>query len=470
MNEDDLLAAEPRDGSFSLEISPEAMFAWLDLLPADGGRPLTADEIFMALAQAGVVFGIDEAAVNAACRSTESVRVALASGVAVEHGEDSRFELLVAEARDRVPQIDENGLVNLRELGEIPLVVADQALMRRIRPTNGSPGRNVRGEPIAPVPGGALAFAENLVGAYVASDDVDLLRAEFAGQPVRCDNGVMVEHVLRMRDVNVASGNISFNGSVHVSGEVLPGMKVHATGDILVTGVVDGGELDAAGDIRVGGGIIAHARVRAAGSVAARFVESAQINAGTSIAIDDTALQSDLQALNQIVVGCRSTQRGRLVGGSARATLLVATPVLGAATGGVTRVELGANPLLEAKYQELLQRIEKQKTDEANLRKLVTHLSTQPDKGGMLERARASWQQVVQGWASLLPEKDDLERQLAWISGARLEVGVSVSGAADISFGKKALRLRQGFAGGTFSVVGERIVFIDQDGKMKATG
>jgi len=466
----ELAVAERRDGSFSLEISADAMFAWLSFVPAYGGKAVVPEEIFTALGEAGAIFGVDEAAVNAACRSPLSVRVAVATGVAAVNGEDTRFELLVADTRDRVPQVDENGLIDFRELGAIPLVVADQPLMRRIPPTEGIAGRTVRGELLNPVPGRNEAFAENLVGAYVAKEDANLLRAVFNGQPVRCGSGVTVERVLHVRNVNIASGNISFDGSVHVDGEVLPGMKVCATGDIIVSGVIDGGELDAGGDIRVGGGIIAQAKVRAGGSVAARFAESAHIYAGTVIAIDDTALQSDLQAMNQIVVGIKSTQRGRLAGGSARAMMLVHAPLLGAPTGGVTCVQLGINPALEAKYQDLLQRVEKQKADEANLEKLIKHLSTHGDKGGMLERAKASWQQAVQAWARLLPEKEALEDQLALIAGARLEVGVGVSGAVDLGFGKKALRLRKSFDVGAFSMDGQRIVFTDPGGNVTAVG
>jgi uncharacterized protein (DUF342 family) len=393
-----------------------------------------------------------------------------AKGVAAEHGRDTRFELLAADTRDRVPQVDAHGLIDFRDLGAIPLVIAEQPLMRRIPPTDGVDGQNVRGDILEALPGRSEGFAENLIGAYVANDDANLLRAVFNGQPVRCANGVMVEQVLHVRNVNVASGNITFDGTVHVDGEVLPGMKVHATGDIIVTGVIDGAELEAGGDIRVGGGIIAQSRVRAGGSVAARFVESAHIYAGTAIAIDDAALQSDLQAMNQIVVGIKSTERGRLAGGSARAMLLIQAPVLGASTGGVTSIQLGVNPELEAQYQDLLQRIEKQKADEANLEKLIKHLTTQGDKGGMLERVKASWQQAVQTWGKLLPEKEALEDQLALIAGARLEVGVSVSGAVDLSFGKKTLRVRRNFDAGAFSLDGEKVVFTDPGGSVKSAG
>lgn len=457
--------AERRDGSFTLEVSADDLFAWVNFVPAYGGKAVTPDDIFVAFGETGLTYGIDQAAIEAVCQATLPERVLAASGLPSKNGTPTRFELLVADTRDRVPQVDEYGLINFRELGAIPMVVADQALMRRIPPTNGILGYNVYGEPIDPLPGRNEVFLVNLVGAFVDPDTPDLLRAIFNGQPVRCGNGVMVEQVLRVHNVNMASGNISFDGTVHVNGEVLAGMKVSATGDIIVTGVVDGGELEAGGDIRIGGGIIAQAKVRAGGSVAARFVENAQVYSETMIAIDDMVLQSDLQAMNQVLIGVKAKQRGRLSGGSVRAMLLVQVPVLGTPTAGVTLVQLGVNPLLEAKYEDLLLRIEKQKANEGNLEKLVKHLSSaHSDKGGsLLERAKASWQQAVQEWGKLLPERESLEAQLALVAKAQLKVGVSVLGSVDLSFGKKTVRLRQDFEAGAFSV-GEtgKVIFTNQ--------
>lgn len=458
------------DAGFTLEIAPDAMQVWANVVPACGGKAMLPDEIYLALGEAGVTFGIDQGLVSTACEASEAGRLLVASGVAAEDGENARFELLVTDARDRAPQADEHGLIDFRELGAIPTVMAEQPLMRRIPPTTGTAGRNIRGEVLEPKPGRDETFDEKLVGSYIDASDKNLLRAVFSGQPVRCGNGVTVEHVLHVRNVNMASGNITFDGTVSIEGEVLPGMKVHVTGDIVVGGVVDGAELVASGDVRVSGGIIAKAHVTAGGSVTARFVESAKISAGTTIAIDDTALQSELQANNQIVVGLKSLQRGRLAGGSARAMMLIRTPILGAATSGVTNLLLGVNPVLEAQYQELLRTIEKRREEEQNLEKLVKHLEKKGDKTGMLERAKGSWQQSLQAWAKLLPERDVLERQLALIAEAKIEIGVSVGGAVDLTFGKKILRLRKTYDAGMLSMVDERIMFTDSAGNTIAAG
>ena len=329
----ELMLAAARPGRFTLEIAPDGLQAWVDVVPPCGGEPLASETILLVLGEAGVTHGLDAAAIEQACRARQRGRFVVARGEPAVDGEPSRFELLVAEARDRTPQVNERGLIDFREQGAIPTVEAEQALMRRIPATRGTPGRNVRGETLEPTPGHNAPFAERLVGAYVAPDDANLLRAVFSGQPVCLPDGVSVEHVLRVRNVNLASGNISFDGTVQVEGEVMPDMKIRATGDVIVGGLIDGADVEAGGDVRVAGGIIAKARVVAGGAIAARFAESALLAAGTNIVIEDSALQSELQANNQILIGTKATQRGRLAGGSARAMMLIRTPLLGSNKG-----------------------------------------------------------------------------------------------------------------------------------------
>lgn len=466
----DMSVGERRDGSLKLDVEAGGMTAWLTVLPAQGGKAVTLDEAMAALGQVGVVFGIDEPALRLACEGASGQPVAVAMGVVAQQGEDARFEMLIDVSRDRAPKMNEQGLVDFRELGAIPVVEAGQALMRRIPATPGVDGTSVRGVLIKAKAGKEMAFAEKLEGTCLSPHDADLLWAADKGQPVSVPRGVMVEQVASFKSVDMASGNVDFDGSVTIEGDVMTGMKVRATGDIIVAGMVDGGDLEAKGNIQVGGGVIAQARVHAGGSVSARFVENSQVFAGTAIAIDDMALQSDLQALNQIVVGHKSPQRGRLVGGSARAMMLVRTPVLGAAASSVTTVQVGVNPELEARHQDLLVLMDKQKEEEEHLKKLVQHLTQKGDPKGILERAKASWKQVVQQWAKSLLEKEELEKQLGMIAGAKVEVTDGVSGTVDMVFGHKTRHLMRNFDAGVFSIVEDRLVFTGSDGKPTALG
>ena len=69
-----------------------------------------------------------------------------------------------------------------------------------------------------------------------------------------------------------------------------------------------------------------------------------------------------------------------------------------------------------------------------------------------------------------LPEREELERQLALIAGARVEVGVGVAGAVDLAFGKKLLHLRRTYGAGSLSLVEDRVVFTDGTGNESPAG
>lgn len=457
---------ERRDGSFTLEIPKDAASASVTLTPAQGGKLILAEEILAALAQAGVRFGVDEEAIRQACAANVPARLQAATGQPALHGEDAKFELLIDLARTRTPKVNEQGLIDFRELGDIPMVEAGVPLMRRVPASPGTDGRDVLEHILKATPGSDQPYDATLEGAAVSATDPNLLLSTVKGQPVALGNGVSVEQVYTVTSVSLASGNINFDGTVKVEGDILSGMKVKASGDIIVMGTVEGGELDAGGMVQISSGIIAHAKVRAATSVSARFVENSQIRAGTIIAIEDMVMQSDLQALNQILVGLKSPQRGRLVGGSARAMMLISTPLLGAANSTVTEIHVGVNPELEARLHTLEEQVAKLSAEQDNLKKVVTHLVQQGGKPELLARAKASWQQLTKNWAQALKEKDEVEKQLALIEGARIELTLGVAGAVDLFIGKQTRHLRSTFDAGAFSLdEGGRIVFTEPGGK-----
>jgi adhesin HecA-like repeat protein len=444
--------AQRSDACVQVQIAADEMAAQVHLTAPHGGKAVTLEDIQQALQEAGVVFGIDEAALIHACDFGQTQDVAVACGVAPQDGRDTAFETLLAQTANRAPQLDENGLIDYREHGAIMVVHPGEPLMRRIPPTPGVTGHTVRGRELVPRAGIDAPFAATLSGARLAPDDPNLLQAAAVGQPVLVNHGVMVEPVLRVAEVNIATGNIHFDGAVQVEGEVTHGMRVQASGDIVVGGTVDGGLLEAGGDIRIAGGIIANSKVHAQGAVSARFAEGSTIRAGTIISVDDMALSCDLESLNQILVGDKVPKRGRLVGGSATAMMLIRVPLLGSNKSGTTRIRLAVNTRLDAQMKELAVRLAQEKTTEENLQKLVKHLEATGDPKGMLERVKASWRQAVQVWSRSLAEQRALEEQMALAAKARLELGLGVGGAVDLSFGSQHARLRTEFDQGVFSM------------------
>lgn len=459
--------ADRRDGAIQVKIAADEMSVQLCLTPAQGGKTPSMDDVEKALAEAGVVFGIDVGALTQACGPELGHTVAVAIGTPAENGHDTVFETLLPQTTDRAPKIDDDGLIDYREHGGIVVVRPGEPLMRRLPHTLGVVGHTVRGRDLPPRPGMDVPFSPQLAGAQLASDDPNLLQSAVVGQPVLVPHGVMVEPVLRVAEVNLATGNIHFDGTVQVDGEVQHGMLVQASGDIIVRGTVDGGLLEAGGDVHVSGGIIAQARVQAKGAVSARFAEHCTLHAGTVIALDDMALECELESLNQIIIGAKQPQRARLVGGHTTAKLLLRVPILGSNKAGITHVEAGVNHVLAEQMTVLLAQLEKEKEVEENLQKLVKHLSATGDPKGMLERVKASWRQAVQAWSQSLAARGELEKQLAQLRIAKVEVGVGVDGAVDLVLCNKPACLRSEFSDGVFAVDAEnKILFTDTAGKV----
>lgn len=462
-----LLLADRIDAKVEVKIAADEMNAEIKLMPAHGGKAAAMEDVMKALADAGVVFGIDEVMLLHACELGDFSGVSVAHGEPALDGKDTLFEGMIPETADRAPKLDDHGLIDYREHGKITVVPAGAPLMRRIPATPGVPGHTILGHVLAPHPGHDQPFSAQLTGAQVASNDPNLLQAAVAGQPVLVNGGVMVEPILRVAEVNMATGNIHFDGTVEVQGEVVQGMTVQATGDILVKGMVDGGTLAAGGNIHIDGGVISHAKLQAGGSVTARFAQASQISAGTVIMLNEMALECELESLNQIIIGAEAPERGRLIGGSATAMMLIRTPVLGSAKGATTRISLGVNRALQNQYAALCERMAKENATEENLRKIVKQLTASGDPKGLLARVKASWRHAVQVWAKSLTEKSELEQQMAMAQTARLEIGRGSSGAIDLSIGSLSSRLRREFNDGSFTLdpLGH-IVFTNAQGEL----
>jgi uncharacterized protein (DUF342 family) len=243
-------------------------------------------------------------------------------------------------------------------------------------------------------------------------------------------------------------------------------MKVQASGDIMVGGTVEAATLEAKGNISIRGGVIAASTVVAGGALSARFAEGSSLRSGSVLSLDDAALECHLQSANQILIGVKNPQRGRLAGGSASTKMLLKTPILGSAKAGVTQVTVGADPELEKRYLDLSNRIAAEKANEDNLQKLCQHLIAIKDPKGMLDRAKTSWRQAAQIWGKSLGERMELDKEREVMLSAKLHIGVETSGAVTVTFGVNRMALRKEYGPGTLSIDREaKIVFTGPDGK-----
>lgn len=467
---------EVRDAVASVAVAPDKMSAFLTVTPPQGGAAVTAAQIRDALSEKRVASGIQEEVIGAASASGEANALLVAQGREAVHGEDGKLECLIEMARERHPHLDEHGIANYRDLGYILTVRQGERLMRKIPATPGEAGKNVHGDPIPAKPGKEAMFATQLKGAIPDPDDPAILIAEIPGQPMLVSNGMTVEPTITLPTVDLTTGNVDFDGSVNVTGDVHAGMKIRATGDIHVGGTVEAATLDAGGNVVIKGGIIGHgevhehpdenatsmiARVHCGASCSAHFVENACIDAGDSILVDELVMQSELEAINQIVVGKPGSGHGHIVGGQLEATLLIQAAVIGSPSGVSTRLVVGTNPYLLEKLKHADRKLEGKTHELDEIVKLMHFIAEHPDRVSAETRARAEHTHaaLLQAIEQARGYRDELNQQLDLSDDASVVVEKTVFGNTQVEIGGKILGVETERGKGAFFLREEQIEF-----------
>lgn len=366
----DFVVAERLDAKTEWSVNPDKQAVYLTLHPAWGGKPITRQLIMEELAHLGVPERcVVEKALDALLLKGEAENQLVAQAVAPVQGEDTRFELLFDSGENLLPVEDQTGRIDMRQTHVFLAAEPNTPLLRRIPATAGEPGINLAGEALPAKAGADLPFAKDCPGTKVDPADANLLLSSINGHPVAIAQGVRVDPILQIKRVDLATGNIDFDGSVEVAGDVLSGFTLKATGDILVRGMVEQAKVFAGNNLTIVGGVTAErqgndkaepsklgARLKAGQNLTAKFINLAEVSAGLDISVREYTLHCHLSAGRDILFG-QPTGKGHLIGGLTQAGRALIVNILGSPASVATAVQLGKAPrrkrLLNALRREL---------------------------------------------------------------------------------------------------------------------
>jgi uncharacterized protein (DUF342 family) len=470
-----LTIGERRDGTFSIDIAPDLMSAFLTIIPPFGGQAVTSEQIYECLRETGIIYGIMDENIAESLAKGHVHNKLIAAGVHPIPGEDTQFLSLVAEAKERRPQLDEHDNVDYRNLGNILSVKPGDPLMRRLPPTEGKPGKNIHGFLISAPKGNDIPFQLELSGTAFDQNDHDLLVAAVCGQPILVPNGVIVEPIITLKNVDLSSGNLQVAGTLNITGDVKSGMNVKATGDIIIGGVVEAAQIEAGGDLEIKGGIIgqgdtgnngdelnsATAVIQAKGSVKALYVENASVSAGVDIFVRELVMKSVLSAGDRIMVGEPGSGKGRIIGGVCRATTRIETGVAGSRASVITRLEVGVDPSIRERFASVTHLLAvKQKELEETGKSLAyirgnTHrldLNITKEK----EKIFLCLQTEIQ---ELLGQKRRLEKRMKLVENAGIRVERELYSGVRIRIGEHSLLIEEDMENVAFRMGEDGIVY-----------
>lgn len=362
------IIAEQRDAKLELTVSADKLSVHANVSRAFGGQPLTRDFLDSELKTLGIPGRcLVQDAINQLVEAGEGKDCLIAQAVLPVKGDDARFDVLVDACKNLAPKEDEHGRVDFYQSHEFVVVDEGTPLMRRTPPTAGKMGINVEGVVLAPEAGKDLPFGRDLVGAQVSAGDHNLLVAAIKGHPIVSAAGVNVDPTLRVKNVSLATGNISFDGSVEIEGDVASGLSVQATGDIFIRGMVEKARVTARRNLVIQGGVmgddlgrddnnelILRTRLRAGGNISAKFINFTEVVAGQNILVREYVMQSHLRAQGVIAIG-QEGGKGSLIGGKAHAGEQLAANILGSDAYVPTEVRIGKNNLKRRWLEQLKQ-------------------------------------------------------------------------------------------------------------------
>lgn len=440
----------PERECYKLTLTPDNMKAYVRFYaPSFGGGEMTADELIKDLELGGIRYGILKDAIQLCfARKREYCKDTLvAEGLEPVHGKDAYIEYYFNTDKKAKPSLKEDGSVDFFQLNVVQHCDKGDVLAKLIPADSGKYGMNLLGVRLKPrdVKKATLKYGNNIE----ISEDNTTLTSMVNGHVELIEGSVFVSDVLIVENVDTATGNIDYEGSVQINGNVCTNFQVKAKGDIEVRGVVEGAFLEAGDNIIIARGMngMGKGTLKAGGNIVAKFLQSVNAQADGYIA-SESILHSTIMAGTEVNVDGR---KGFITGGRVSAVNCINVKTLGSSMGADTLVEVGSDPTLAVRLQELMKKVEEENNAIQSIQQILLSTKQKMAKGVKLspeqlkyvQSLAASNQQKAQAVTDYIEEIEKLQSQMKGKEGACVIVRGSVYPGTKICIGDVSMVIQK---------------------------
>ena len=436
--------------SVNLSISLDKMLVFMTAFPGmDGGELLTKQEIYDELKQEKVVTGMLEEVIDDFIANKEYCKeIVICKGIPATQGKDAKIEYFFNRNLNTKPKKNEDGTVDYHSLDTISSVKKGDRLAKLDKEEPGNNGSDVTGNIMKPrdVKSLKLEYGSNI---SISEDKLELY-SEVTGHVSLVGTKVFVSNVYEVpADVDNGIGDINYNGSVYIKGNVKSGFKVVAHGDIVVEGVVEGAELFADGQIIIKRGIHGMTKgvLDAKGNIIAKFIENATVRSGGYIETE-SIMHSNVGAYSEILV---SGKKGFVMGGTIRAGQKVEVRSLGSDMGTMTVVEVGVEPSKKERYSKLRDELTRKQKELDQIKPILVTFTQKINSGEELGKNKVAYvQQLAQQFRQIQELTNSLKEEFACLhqeismgSDARVKVQNTVYPGVKITISDVSLTTKE---------------------------
>ncbi len=326
------------DDNISVFVSVDEMEACVEI---SDNSDITENDILKKLKQNGICCGLllDEVA-----RIVKEKRfkqtIVVARGKPPEKGKDGWYELYFDVTPPHLPNILEDGSADFKNVKWFELVEKDQKIAYYHSAKNGVAGYTVTGKFLNAKKG----HEKNVLSGqgFRVADDGKTYYANMDGKiSYDGDSRLDISRLCVLDEVNLATGNITFDGTIYVKGNVGRGVVVSATDNVYVDGYVEAARIKSGGEIFLRKGVNGNGVgvLEAKGNIVGHFFEEVQVISGGDI-IGQYCMNCALYADNMISLVSR---KGLLLGGVARAARGIHAHTVGNKMGIHTMLNVGVD-------------------------------------------------------------------------------------------------------------------------------
>ena len=368
--------------SYSLSVSDDGMTCIARFYPpSDKGEELGKDEIIKDLRFKKISFGVKNDAIDSFFADRHyCTDYVLAQGRPVREGSDGKIEYLFNTDPSTKPTLNPDGTVDFFNLNIISGCKEGQVVARLTPADPGEDGVDVYGGYVSPreVKEPKFSFGRNL---KVSENGLELI-SEINGNVTLVGDKVFVSNIYEVNDVDTSTGNIDYDGDVHVNGNIKAGFTVRASGNVEVRGVVEGALVEAGGDIIITRGMngMGKGEITAGRNIVAKFIENAKATADGYIHAE-AIIHSRIISKNDVIV---TGKKGFITGGSVQALGNVEAKIIGSEMGVDTDIQVGQDPSIKLKAASMQQELAEKNKKLNQVKPVLVTLTMRMKKGDKL--------------------------------------------------------------------------------------
>ncbi|MBN1496264.1 MAG: DUF342 domain-containing protein [Spirochaetes bacterium] len=346
----------------ALSVSKDKLKAYYSIYPTKLGKVPTYADIEETLHKNAIMARVEQATVEEQLQTIDPanprfVRILVAQGREPVNGHDEYYLPLINLSK-KAGEIKSDGSIDFKEVGSIIEVKKGQDVLRRVPKVKPADGYDIFGDKtfaeMSPVEG----YYKGLNIEPGLGDDNIFLSSIDGCIDIDGKKISVIPTAVISGDVNYDTGNIDFDGSVHILGSVVSGFSVKARGDIIIEKNVDDAFIEAGGDITVKMGVVGKENVKlvAGGKVVAKYLLNAKVEAAGDIIVDDSIINCDVFSNSRISVVAR---QGKIIGGKSTALYEIVVNVSGSINETETQLNVGRNLFIEKELADIHKEISK---------------------------------------------------------------------------------------------------------------